>query len=168
VKLLRLSAALLAASLAGSGCILGVLDYDGKSCDSAVDCPNPYSCLRRADGERACYLADPPGGDGGVEIVLVTPDYCHDAKPVLDQFCLSSCHNPNHAGSGRTDFRLDYYELAGGVPGAKAKASTIRGRVYVSRDMPPVTSPQPSDAQRKLLADWAQGGAVECRPDAGP
>jgi hypothetical protein len=149
-------------------CVLGALTLDGKTCESNADCPIPYSCLRQSDGERACYLADAPLQDGGPTVPLFTPDYCKDTKPILDQFCTGSCHaTGNTVGSGRTDFRLDAYGPAGAVVGAKAKASAIRNRAYVLKDMPPPGSPLPTDVQRKVLADWAQGGAPECLPDGG-
>jgi hypothetical protein len=158
-------------AMSPAACVLGGVEFEGKSCQSAADCPRPFSCIRRPDGERACYLSEPDFDYDAsviVEVPEVTPDYCHDAKPVLDQFCLSACHGPETTGSGRADFRLDYYDIPGNpVLGAKSKASAIRVRTYVSKDMPPPGLAAPSEEQRKLLADWAQGGAIECRPDAG-
>jgi hypothetical protein len=151
----------------GVGGCLDPFTLDGKACESNADCPIPYACLQQSNGERACFGGDAPAADGGSNVPLVTPDYCHDAKPVLDQFCTGTCHSTVNTSSGRTDFRLDVYANQGTVLGAKSKASAIRSRSYVTRDMPPPASPMPTNEQRKILADWVQGGAPECRPDAG-
>jgi hypothetical protein len=165
VTSLYVSAAMLLA-----GCSISVADFAGKTCAAAEDCPDPYVCVAvRAGAGRTCEslglpdLADggtdplPDGGDGPI------PTWCKDIEPIMRASCVSGCHGEVSTGSGRSDFRLDFYALDGGTPkGAKDMAARIKARTYDDRNMPPPGSPAPSDAQRELVARWATAGAPEC------
>ncbi|WP_225411479.1 hypothetical protein [Stigmatella hybrida] len=152
-----------------AGCSISVTDFAGKTCAAAQDCPDPYVCVAvRAGAGRTCEslglpdVADggtepPDGGDGPV------PTWCKDIKPIMLANCVSGCHGEVTTGSGQSDFRLDYYEVAGGTPaGAKAKAERIKLRTYDFRNMPPPGLPAPTDAERELVARWVLAGAPEC------
>ncbi|HEX8698043.1 MAG TPA: hypothetical protein VF815_04355 [Myxococcaceae bacterium] len=161
------------AAVAVVGCIVSVSDFAGKTCEVAADCPEPYVCVAARPGAgRTCEVLRLPevadGGGGGP-----VPTYCADIGPILLANCVSGCHGEDFSGSNRDDFRLDYYEppAAGQVKGAKAMATRIRLRAFEFQDMPPPgTLPEPTAAERALLARWAEGGAPLCdspSPDGG-
>jgi len=165
----------LAAVLTAGGCIISQDESAGRACTFDADCPEDYTCSG-PEGLRSCEVLYPPRpsttADAGPVDAGVLPTYCAEVRPVLAATCVSSCHGADSSSSGRTDFRLDYYEPAPGQPkGAKDMAARIKVRAFDQRTMPPLDSPQPSDAQRALLARWATAGAPFCRdggvPDAG-
>jgi hypothetical protein len=154
----------LSAAVAVVGCVVSVSDFAGKSCEVAADCPEPYVCVAARPGAgRTCEALRLPevadGGGGGGPV----PTYCADIQPILMANCVSSCHGVDNSGSGRTDFRLDYYEPAAGQPkGARAMAPRIKLRAVEFQDMPPPGNPEPTAAERALLGRWAEGGAPLC------
>lgn len=88
------------------------------------------------------------GGAGG------TPGF-DTLKPVFQKYC-STCHPGRQANNW-----LDYGQ-------AKANAATIKNRVWTNRtapnQMPQAGSPEStaiSEAERKMIADWADAGAPE-------
>jgi hypothetical protein len=153
-----------------AGCTTPSIDFAGKTCEAASDCPETYACVATDGGPGGtCELLGAPdageGGDGDAGPVVV-PTYCDDIGPILAASCVSTCHGAVQTGSGQTSFRLDYYEPdAGGLPGAKAKAARIKVRTS-DQTMPPPGSPAPTAAERALLARWVEGGAPFCS-DAG-
>lgn len=159
----------LAAVLTAAGCIISQDALPGTECSFDAECPDSYACVGQ-EGQRFCEVIYPPrpaSADGGPTDAGAVPTYCADVQPVLAKYCVSSCHGAETTGSGRNDFRLDYYEPAGeGAKGAKDMAPRIRVRAFEQRNMPPV-DPKPTDAERALLARWAAGGAPRCTPDAG-
>jgi hypothetical protein len=156
---------LLSAAVAVVGCVVSVSDFAGKTCEVADDCPEPYVCVAARPGSvRTCEVlglpevADGGGGGGGP-----VPTYCADIQPILMANCVASCHGADNSGSGRTDFRLDYYEPDAGQPrGAKVMALRIKQRAFDFQDMPPPGNPEPTSAERTLLSLWAVGGAPLC------
>ncbi len=148
---------------------MGIDGFEGKSCENATDCPLPYVCVvaRPAAGRTCEVLLLPEIADAGPGLGEVT--YCRDAKPILDRTCVNNCHGVDSSGSGRTDFRLDYFESApGGLFGAKDLAPRIKERVSnPASPMPPQgTVPSPTDAERQVLIAWVRAGAQFCS-DAG-
>lgn len=160
-----LASVCLSAAVAVVGCVVSVSDFAGKSCEVAEDCPEPYVCVAARPGAgRTCealglpQVADGGGGGGGP-----VPTYCNDIQPILMANCISSCHGADNSSSGRTDFRLDYYEPDAGQPkGAKVMAPRIKQRAVDFQDMPPPGNPEPTAAERVLLGQWAVGGAPLC------
>ncbi len=145
------------------GCAVQDVDFTGKTCVAASDCPSLYSCVAASQascpvGSQSCCQ---PAGEA-------TPFYCSDAKPILDAYCLFSCHGEIHTDSGQTTFRLDYYDppVDGGLPGAREKAERIKARAADQKNMPPVGVAAPTDSQRATLGRWVAAGALFCA-DAG-
>ncbi len=165
----------LGAVLVAGGCIISQDELAGRACTFDADCPEAYTCAG-PEGLRFCEVIYPPrsnsSADAGPVDAGVVPTYCAEVQPILAATCVANCHGADNSGSGQETFRLDYYEPAVGQPrGARDMAARIKSRAFDRRDMPPLDSPQPSDAQRALLARWAVGGAPFCRdggtPDAG-
>lgn len=165
---LRLGVGLaIAASSLFAGCVIQDIDFLGKTCSGESDCPSPYVCLAGTQptcplGSRSCCQAAPDAPSY----------YCSDAKPILDSYCVSTCHGEINTGSGQTGFRLDYYEVAdGGLPGAKSISGRIKVRATDQKTMPPVGVAAPADSQRAILGRWAAAGATFCGdggvPDGG-
>jgi hypothetical protein len=155
----------LAAVLTAAGCLISQEELAGASCQFDADCPGSYACVG-PEGQRFCEVVYPPrpaSTDAGPTDAGAVPTYCADVKPVLDGFCTSNCHGPETTGSGKGDFRLDYYEADAGAPkGARDMALPIRVQAFERRTMPPLGLPAPSDAERALLARWAAAGAPFC------
>ncbi|MFY0566661.1 hypothetical protein ACN28E_22870 [Archangium lansingense] len=151
-----------------AGCFLEAPDFSGKSCESVADCPQPYTCVAARPGAgRTCEVLNAPGvSDPNTGPV---PTWCQDIQPILAANCVSSCHGADSSGSnGRSDFRLDMYEMDGGVAGAKLMAPRIHARTVVFRTMPPPGNPEPTEEQRVLIDRWAAGGAPFCADDSAP
>jgi hypothetical protein len=155
-------------ALVGAGalaaCVLPAVDYSQKSCVRAEDCPPPWTCAPLRPGRgRTCELlpepypavVEPLDGGGGT--------YCHDAKPIFDLHC-TACHNRLLT---QGEVRLDVYSLPGPIRGSREAAPLIKFMAYDTRQMPPSSGSTsfPTDDQRRTLALWVLGGAVEC--DAG-
>lgn len=156
-------------------CAVSVSDFAGKSCEVAEDCPDGYTCVAARPGAgRTCeVLRLPEWEDAGTPPVGPVPTYCQDVRPLLDAYCTASCHGAVTTGSGKTEFRLDYYEGEAGQPvGAKEMAPRIKARALDTRTMPPPNNPAPTEEERKILGSWAAGGAPFCTdggvsPDGG-
>jgi hypothetical protein len=146
------------------GCVVSVSDFAGKSCEIAEDCPEPYVCVAARPGAgRTCEVLGLPDIEGEGPDQGPVPTYCADIQPILAANCISSCHGDVTTGSGRSDFRLDYYEPAvSGPNGAKAMAPRIKVRATDFKDMPPQGNPEPTAAERALIGRWAAGGAPLC------
>jgi hypothetical protein len=150
-----------------AGCFIGAGSFAGKGCDTNNDCPEPYVCAQVRGSGRSCELVhriDIGGGAGGGSQSNLDPDYCVDAKPILDRTCVSNCHGTDTSGSS-LPFRFDVYSDPAG--GSFEKALRIKARVTVD-DMPPSgpANPRPSAAERSLLIRWVNTGAKQCN-DAG-
>lgn len=165
-------ALVVAAVAALSGCVTAIDDEQGKSCDTAVDCRRPFSCVQIRPGVRTCELLGLPttGAVPEANVDAGQPFFCADVGTFMNTYCVDGCHGENRTGSGQKPFRLDYYTTpdAGALPGAFQYAAKIKQRTFDQRDMPPFGSPQPSDLERVLIRNWVVTGARECGPDAGP
>lgn len=149
----------------GAGCFIGAGSFAGKGCDSNNDCPEPYVCAQVRGTGRSCELVhkiDIGGTGGGTN--NANPDYCVDAKPILDRTCVSNCHGTDTSASS-LPFRFDKYTDPAG--GSFEKAQRIKARVTTD-DMPPSgpANPRPTPAERALLIRWVNSGAAFCN-DAG-
>ena len=157
-----------ALGVVGAGCFIGAGSFAGKGCESNNDCPEPYVCAQVRGSGRSCELVhkiDIGGGTGGGGMVSNDdPDYCVDAKPILDRTCVSNCHGSDTTGSSQP-YRFDKYSDPAG--GSFEKALRIKARVTVD-DMPPSgpANPRPTAAERALLIRWVNTGAAFCN-DAG-
>jgi mono/diheme cytochrome c family protein len=84
------------------------------------------------------------------------------ARAVLTKYC-GECH-----GQEKPKKKLNVLDRAAMlaspkkilVPGSPDESKLIK-RVVADKDMPPDDSPQPSDAERKLLRDWVAAGAPD-------
>ncbi|HSK03964.1 MAG TPA: hypothetical protein VK932_22075 [Kofleriaceae bacterium] len=87
-----------------------------------------------------------------------------DVKPILVTYCIA-CHGQPARSPSLESFRLDKYDASDPEPPANGDLGTfeVKGAVYqrtiVQGNMPPKSDPQPSQAQRDMLADWILGGA---------
>ncbi len=159
------------------GCNIGVGNFAGKLCETANDCPEPYTCLLARPGQgRTCeLLRGPEIRDGGNE---APAEYCADIRPVLQRTCVLYCHGADNSGSAQSSFRLDQYaNLPDGGLGAAAKSARVKVRTDLD-DMPPSSPPglsHPTLEEREAIGRWATagapflldgGGATEC-PDGG-
>lgn len=155
--------------LFAAGCVTEIDDEQGKACDTAFDCRQPYSCVERRPKVRTCeMLALPVTGEvpeGNVD--AGQPYFCSDVGTFMNKYCVEGCHGADRTGSGQKPFRLDYYTPpdAGDLPGAQQLAAKIKQRTFDQRDMPPFGSPLPTDLERVLIRNWVVTGAREC--DAG-
>ena len=156
---------LILCAAAAAGCTIEAPDFTGKSCDTAADCPEPYTCVAARPGAgRTCEVLNGPGVSN--PSTGPVPTWCKDIQPILAASCVSSCHGSDTSLSGRTDFRLDLYEADGGVAGAKLMAPRIHARAVTFRTMPPPGNPEPTEAERALIDRWASGGAPFCEESA--
>jgi hypothetical protein len=155
-----------AARVLGMGfaaCTLDTGTFAGKTCDTNVDCPQPYVCAMVRPEGRTCELLR--GVDTYDPSNDVPTDYCHDVKPILDRTCVSNCHGADMSYVGvPTTFRLDVYATDGGlVFGAGAMAPNINNRMQQGT-MPPagLGLPVPTPAEKTIVLRWANTGAAEC------
>jgi hypothetical protein len=87
-----------------------------------------------------------------------------DIKPILVTYCLE-CHGQPARSPSLESFRLDKYDASDPEPPANGDLGTfeVKGAVYqrtiVQGNMPPASDPEPSQAQRDMLAAWILGGA---------
>jgi hypothetical protein len=200
----RLVPLLLFCSALAGACLIGTDDYGGKSCKSNKDCPEiaGYLCvaIELVDGgptwpQRDCRNAlrcvcevqfpPEPGGiqiDGGMNVrdAGPPPDYCEEVRPILQRYCLGTCHGDQMGyPNSPPDFRLDYYSPPRlrdgglGLPGVSSKADRVQDRIYRRRDMPPLDFPiTPTTTDRALVDKWVRMGFPlgdgGCEVDAGP
>jgi hypothetical protein len=157
-----------AAALALAACTLSTGTFAGKTCDTNVDCPQPYVCAMVRPEGRTCELLRGP--DTYDPLGDVPTDYCHDVKPILDRTCLANCHGSDmsYVGAPKT-FRLDVYGMTGALAGAGAVASDINERMQQDT-MPPqgLGLARPTLAEKAIVLRWSNTGAAECiGADAG-
>jgi hypothetical protein len=145
-----------------SSCAIEVDGPAGRTCFTANDCPEDLVCLELERGQpRTCQALLPaeegvvPAPDAGFA------DYCHHAKPVLDEYCVS-CHGVPPTNRAPDTFRLDVYATDSGIPGAAQVVDDIVFRTVERRDMPPRPHEMPSTDERRVLRAWQQSGTPLC------
>jgi hypothetical protein len=149
-----------------AGCLISSGDFAGKPCGSDEECPSNYRCAPRDEGSVCELLYPSTRNSGPPEAGPQGPPryYCSDVRPLLDYYCVD-CHGPGRNEGGQ--FRFDYYERDGGLPGARAKASAIKYRVALARTMPPPDANFfPSDLERMEFFLWVDAGAPFCNTGA--
>jgi hypothetical protein len=159
-------AALLLAAVAG--CWIDESPFQPTPCGPGRTCPAFYTCVDDPPGTPICQAAYPPSRpDAAVPPKGPFRDYCHDAYPLFERYCVE-CHGPDQQ-LGVLRFRLDFYETDAGFIGARPLAPFIRTEVFVFRTMPPQDAPLfPTLAERLTIAEWVDAGAPFCAAvDAG-
>lgn len=160
-----LLASTLLAGLLGWGCTIEGAGATGKACQSALDCPEPLTCVSVRPTGRTCELLDGPT-EGNFDRDAGVAYWCTEIQPFMDAYC-TACHTAPPTNSAPANFRLDLYEEEpGGIPGAKETAERSYVRTVVTRDMPPFGWPQPTEEERQLLTAWFRAGAPECATGA--
>lgn len=99
-----------------------------------------------------------------------------DVAPLFDQFC-KDCHGATASTPALDDFCLLQYEKGENTSaceatdlGAYELRTDIFSKSITTKSMPPAAEPQPTQAQRDIIADWIRGGApygsgpVDARP----
>lgn len=115
---------------------------------------------------RSAWRRIRPARDASVSPPGPFRDYCHDAWPLFDAYCVE-CHGPDQQ-LGVTRFRLDLYDTDAGFYGAKAMAPVIRQQVFTFRIMPPQNAHAfPALGERLIIAQWVDAGAPYCAADGG-
>jgi len=71
------------------------------------------------------------------------PSYASDVAPLIQQYCISGCHNPNGSGSTVLASWADIH----------VRVTTVYDQIYQCK-MPLAGSPEPTDAERVLLLSW--------------
>ncbi|MBK7860206.1 MAG: hypothetical protein IPJ65_16650 [Archangiaceae bacterium] len=176
-------------SVVVSSCLISSDHFGQRSCHQDSECPQiaGYSCVSGTrwpqkpcgedEAECVCEVIFPPqaggiGYDGGGPLIPDAgppPDYCSEIRPLLDKYCLGTCHGAQMGFPNVPyDFRLDYWEpgpnqlLAdggAGLPGVKARLDRIDARIFLDRSnlMPPPPDMypiQPTEADRALVHKW--------------
>lgn len=149
-----------------AGCFIDEQPFQPTPCGPGSPCPAFYRCAE-GEGGSFCQAAYPPSRpDATVSPPGPFRDYCHDAWPLFEAYCVE-CHGPDQQ-LGNIHFRLDSYESDAGFLGARPMAPVIRTEVYVFRTMPPQTaSAFPALAERLVIAQWVDAGAPFCAPPDG-
>jgi len=127
-----------------ASCTLDTGVFAGKTCDTDVDCPEPYTCAQVRPEARTCELVR------GVDVLDTSGNnpayYCsgdssvRDVHAVVADTCASNCHGSDmgYPGVPHT-FRLDIYDTIPGFLGAKSEASQMKSDVD-NGIMPPMGS----------------------------
>ncbi len=158
-------------------CTLPAPTYEGKSCETAVDCPEEYACVLARPGlGRTCeLLLGPLVSDTSF---YPPADWDRDVSPIILEKCAAFCHEATQSGLNGTPteyLRFDHYAFVdGGVDvGAAAKAASIVRRGITQRTMPPRSSGLPSFTpdEERLIQGWIRAGtpkSLDGGVDAGP
>jgi hypothetical protein len=160
----RVSIVALVLAAVAVGCWVDETPFTPKPCGPGRSCPAFYTCVDSSEGVSLCQASYPPGKPDAT----VTPagpfrDFCHDAYPLFDQYCVE-CHGPDQQ-LGVLRFRLDFYLPDAGFIGAQQMAPAIRKEVFVFRTMPPQEAREfPTLAERLTMAEWVDAGAPFCGP----
>lgn len=162
-----IAAIALGALAAAAGCFIDERPFAPVSCGPGRSCPAFYTCVDSASDGPICQAAYPPARpDASTSPPGPFRDYCHDAWPLFEAYCVE-CHGPDQQ-LGVIRFRLDLYESDAGFLGARLMAPVIRNEVQTFRTMPPQTASSfPSNAERLIVAQWVDAGAPFCAEDGG-
>ncbi|MBM7115904.1 hypothetical protein [Archangium primigenium] len=156
---------LVSAVVGGVGCLVAESGGTASPCTADSDCPSTHRCVAMSAEASVCELVYPPpvssAGDAGTPDAGPVPTWCTDVQPLMNRNCVSSCHGEVTSGSGKTGFRLDRYETAGAVAGAKDMAERIKVRGVEQRSMPP-SGPYFTATEQTVLLRWIAAGTPEC------
>jgi hypothetical protein len=155
------------ALLALVSCSIDTGTFAGKTCDTDVDCPAPYTCAQARSAARTCELLRGPdvlNTNGDTSVYYCSgPGGGRDIHSVVVDSCVSNCHGANMGYVGvPNNFRLDIYDTIVGFLGAKSEASLMKADVDNGVMPPPNVDGQhyPSSDDKALIAAWATGGAL--------
>ena len=159
--------ALGALAAAVAGCFIDERPFAPEACGPGRTCPAYYTCVDSAADGPICRAAYPPSKpDAAPPPPGPFRDYCHDAWPLFEAYCVE-CHGPDQQ-LGVIPFRIDLYQSDAGFLGARLMAPVIRNEVFTFRTMPPQTATVfPSNGERITIAQWVDAGAPFCAPDGG-
>lgn len=164
----RVAIASLVFAAVAVGCWIDETPFQPTPCGPGRTCPAFHECVNSAEGIPLCQAAYPSGRPDATVPPPPGPfrDYCHDAYPLFDQYCVE-CHGPDQQ-LGVLRFRLDFYQTDAGFFGAQQMAPFIRREVFVFRTMPPQDAVQfPTPGERLIMAQWVDAGAPFCAPPDG-
>lgn len=88
-----------------------------------------------------------------------------DIQPLMDTYC-KECHGEPARTVALDDFCLLQYEAGEAVPpcgpndlGVFEMKGSVYSRTVTTKNMPPMTEPQPTQAERDKIGSWILGGA---------
>src|SRR5262249_26043476 len=84
-----------------------------------------------------------------------TDPFADTVRPIFSKFCVT-CHNDKKMSGGMT---LEPYKDAAGALKAGDLWAKVREQVQ-SKEIPPKSKPQPTDAERKLILAWIDATAA--------
>jgi len=156
-----------ALAAAATGCFIEEQPFTPVACGPNRSCPAFYTCVDTPSNGPICEANYAPGKpDAAPPPAGPYRDYCHDAWPLFDAYCVE-CHGPDQQ-LGVIRFRLDFYEADAGFLGARLMAPVVRNEVFVFRTMPPQTAMTfPTNPERLIIAQWVDAGAPFCGPSDG-
>ena len=101
----------------------------------------------------------------GLNTAQAAPTYTRNVQPLLDKYCYS-CHGN---GKKKADLALDAYKDEAAISKDRKVWEKVLHNVR-TREMPPENKPQPTQAERDLLANWIDAEIFKCdcnHPDPG-
>jgi mono/diheme cytochrome c family protein len=101
-------------------------------------------------GQLAAAPKDQPAAPAGKD------PFADTVQPIFSKFCIT-CHNDKKMSGGMT--LEPYKDAAGALKGGDLWAK-VREQVQ-TKEMPPKSKPQPTDAERKLILAWIDATAVK-------
>ena len=101
----------------------------------------------------------------GLTTAAAAPTYAKNVRPLLDKYCYS-CHGN---GKKKADLALDAYLDEASISKDRKVWEKVLHHVR-TREMPPENKPQPTPAERDLIATWIDAEIFPCdcnHPDPG-
>src|SRR6516162_8117872 len=138
------------------GCTVSEIDYSGRSCQQAVDCPAPFVCVSHGGQFGTCVTADQgvPTTDGG-SCDVTTVSFSRDVQPVFTARCTQGgCHSAaNPAG-----------EMSLTAPGTVARLVNQPTSAGCSSATPPPSIPRvkPGDPHNSMIWRKTSSDGTEC------
>jgi hypothetical protein len=109
----------------------------------------------RSDDSDATFTIEP--------MLTTTYTWTKDTKTIFAMFCTKNCHDASGTGSNLAMCLLQYKkgENPSGCDATDTGAFENRLDILakIPSSMPPKSAPQPTQAQRNIIANWIQGGA---------
>ncbi len=152
---------LLFALVLSASCTVSDLDYSGRTCDRAVDCPAPYVCVVARGAQSAtCVTADQgvPTTDGGV-CDVTNVSFSQDIQPIFNVHCTDAgCHG----ASGTQGDLL----LAG--PGTRSRLVNQPTSADCNAERPNVLRVKPGDRANSMLWRKTSNDPTKCLAQMPP